>query len=185
MSNAKVVYDILKMVSPTPAYALNHTYDSTGETLTRLKFIGLIEPGEKVDIRNLRIESNTLFTPLKRLFYGEGREMTYSFTQQTIERSFAILYTLASTDKLSDQMLCSNILTDMHSAINGLNNMKQTYDDDKMFRCNIDILIQTIQAKMLEVKMKYPSIWNIFEETHQNLQQKEIICDEISKLSLN
>ena len=162
-SNAKAVFDFLKLVTPVS----NSTYsgfESTAEILTRLKFIGTIEPGEKLDVRNLKIESNTIITPLKRMFFGEGREATYAFTYTTIERSFAILYSLAATDKVSDSLLCANILNDMHKAINGLVNMQTTYKEDKMFVCNIETLIQTIQAKMLEVQQKYPDIWSLVKQ---------------------
>lgn len=162
-SNAKAVFDFLKLVTPMPSSAYN-SFESTAEILTRLKFIGTIEAGEKLDVRNLKIESNTIITPIKRMFFGEGRDATYAFTYTTIERSFAILYSLAATDKVSDSLLCANILHDMNKAINGLNNMQTTYKDDKMFVCNIETLIQTIQAKMLEVQQKYPDIWSLVKQ---------------------
>ena len=162
-SNAKAVFDFLKLVTPVPSSSYN-SFESTAEILTRLKFIGTIEAGEKLDVRNLKIESNTIITPIKRMFFGEGRDATYAFTYTTIERSFAILYSLAATDKVSDSLLCANILHDMYKAINGLNNMQTTYKDDKMFVCNIETLIQTIQAKMLEVQQKYPEIWGLVKQ---------------------
>jgi len=165
MSNARVMYDLMKMISPSPIQASYH--ETTSETLTRLKFIGTLEAGEKLDVRNLKIESNTIITPFKRMFFGESREATYSFIITTIERSFAILYSMAATEKVSDTMLCSNILLDMNKAMNGLVNLQTTYRDDKMFVCNIEMLIQTIQAKMVEVQHKYPEIWKLFVTTQQ------------------
>ena len=160
MSNARAVFDILKMVTPTAHSA--HPFESTSETLTRLKFIGTLEAGEKLDVRNLKVESNTLITPLKRLFFGEGREATFAFIYSTIERSFAILYSLAAADKVSDSLLASNILIDMHKAQAGLVNLQSTYKDDKMFICNVETLMQTIQAKMVEVQQKYPEIYDVY-----------------------
>jgi len=160
MSSARAVFDILKMVTPTTH--TSHPYESTSETLTRLKFIGTLETGEKLDVRNLKIESNTIITPIKRMFFGEGREATFAFIYSTIERSFAILYSLAATDKVSDSMLAANILVDMNKATVGLINLQSTYKDDKMFVCNVETLMQTIQAKMLEVQHKYPDIWNVY-----------------------
>jgi len=189
--SAKAVFDFLKLVTPTNG----HSFESTSDTLTRLKFIGTLEPGEKLDVRNLRIESNTLFTPIKRLFFGEGREATFAFTYSTIERAFAILYSLAATDKVSDSLLCANILHDMNKAIAGLMNLQATYRDDKMFACNVETLVQTIQAKMLEVQQKYPDIWKLTLTTNtppqspalssnvSNIQPTNVILDTTNTLN--
>lgn len=160
MSSARTVFDIIKMVTPTAHSA--HPFESTSETLTRLKFIGTLEAGEKLDVRNLKVESNTIITPIKRLFFGEGREATFAFIYSTIERSFAILYSLAAADKVSDSMLASNILVDMNKAVMGLVNLQSTYKDDKMFICNVETLMQTIEAKMCEVQQKYPDIYTTY-----------------------
>lgn len=153
MASAKTVYDLFKLVTPING----HSYESAQDILTRLKFIGMLQPGDKID-RNLRIERNTLITPIKRMFYGEGRDATYAFLFNTIERGFAILYSLAAQDKVSDNMVCAHILYDMHKAVTGIQNMQNTYKDDKMFVCNLETLIQTITAKMLEVQQRYPDI---------------------------
>ena len=61
------------------------------DTISRLKFIGTFSPGEKIDVKNMRIEGSTLFTPLKRLFMGESRDTTYLFINNTIERTYEII----------------------------------------------------------------------------------------------
>jgi len=44
------------------------------EIITRLKFIGTLQPGNKIDVNNLRIETSDIFTSFKRMIYGEGRK---------------------------------------------------------------------------------------------------------------
>lgn len=156
MTSAKTVLDIFKYVAPIHG----HGFDSAQDVLTYLKFIGMLQPGDKIDTHNRRIESNNLFTPIKRLFLGEGRTATYSFFSNTIERAFAILYSLAATEKVSDNMVCAHILIDMHKAVVGIMNMQNTYKDDKMFVCNLETLIQTINAKTIEVQQRYPQIYD-------------------------
>lgn len=136
-----------------------HSYESTQEVLSRLKFIGTLQAGERVDVHNQCIENNTILTGIKRMFYGEGRDATYAFFTNTIERAFAILYSLVATEKLGDRMVCSHILQDMMKAMNGIKNMQITYQSDKKFMCNLETLVQAVQAKMYEVRQRYPDIY--------------------------
>ena len=135
------------------------TFETTQEVLTRLKLIGTLKPGEKLDIRKMRIESNNILTPLKRMFFGDSREATYTFFCNTIERAFSILYSLASTNKTSDIIICSHIVEDMELAIEGIKNVQNTYKDDKMYFCNLETLMQTIHAKNMDVKEKYEKFY--------------------------
>ena len=137
------------------------TFETTQEVLTRLKLIGTLKPGEKLDIRKMRIESNNILTPLKRMFFGDSREATYTFFCNTIERAFSILYSLASTNKTSDVIICSHIVKDMELAIEGIKNVQNTYKEDKMYFCNLETLMQTINAKNMDVKEKYEQFYKV------------------------
>ena len=153
-SSTKVVFDLLHLMTP-----MSHQgYETPQEVLTRIKFIGTIQAGEKLDTRNMRIEDNTIITPIRRMFFGEGRDTTYSFLHNTIERAFAILHSMASNEKISDMMMAANIMKDLDKAVLGLRNMQTTYKDDKMFVCNLETLMEAIDARMVEVKQKYPNI---------------------------
>ena len=154
------VVDLFKLVTPISG---NHAFESAEDIQTRLKFIGMIQPGEKVDVRNLRIESNTMITPIKRMFFGDSREATYNFCLHTIESAFRLIYSLAANQKISDDETCVYILRDMQKAIQGLVNIQQTYKEykeDKMFMCKIETLIETVGFKVLDVKQKYPDIYS-------------------------
>ena len=135
--------------------------DRQREIITKLKFIGTFQPGEKIDVNNLRIEDKTLFTPLKRLFFGEGRDKTFNFLSLTIERSIEIIQNYVLSDRISERIYCSNLINDLFKAVVGLKNIQETYRDDKMFVCNIDILIENVDAKLTEIKERYPEIMTI------------------------
>ena len=154
MSSSKLLFDLLHLVPPMSSQG----YETAQEILTRIKFIGTINSGEKLDTRNMKIENNTILTPFKRMVFGEGRDTTFQFLHHTIERAFIIMHSLANTDKISDKMCCSNIMKDLDKATIGLRNMQHTYKDDKMFVCNLETLIETIEARMVEAKQKYPQI---------------------------
>jgi hypothetical protein len=44
--------------------------------------------------------------------------------------------------------MCANIISDLKNSKNGLNNLKETYTLDIKFVCDLDTLLQTIDAKL-------------------------------------
>jgi hypothetical protein len=165
------------------------------DTIIKLKFIGTFQSNEKIDVRNLRVEQNTIFTPIKRMFYGESRNTTFDFLNTTIEKSFNIINSFIRTDKLSEKIFCKNILNDLVNCISGLKNIQRTYTDDKLFFCNVQTLIESIQAKLIEIKEQYPEIFymqisenelSLFQEINfsQNKDgpSKETLCNPGSGL---
>lgn len=145
--------------------------DRQREIITKLKFIGTFQPGEKIDVNNLRIEDKTLFTPLKRLFFGEGRDKTFNFLSLTIERSIEIIQNYVLSDRISERIYCSNLINDLFKAVVGLKNIQETYREDKMFVCNIDILVENVDAKLTEIKERYPEIMTI-KPTMYSIEQQ-------------
>jgi hypothetical protein len=65
----------------------------------------------------------------------------------TIERSIEIIQNYVLSDRISERIYCSNLINDLFKAVVGLKNIQETYRDDKMFVCNIDILIENVDAK--------------------------------------
>ena len=158
----------------------NINIEKNRETITKLKFIATFQNGEKIDVKNLKIVQCNFFTPIKRMLYGEGRNNTIIFLTSTIERSFEIVQSFCNSDRKSEQIFCSNIILDLIKATYGLKNIQKTYKDDKMFACNIDILIECIQAKITELKEKFMHLFqfendmnNILNNIEKNDEQKE------------
>lgn len=140
------------------------------EIITRLKFISTFQPGEKINTSQLHIETNNIITPIKRLITGESRSSTLQFISNTVDRSFEIINTLSHSEQLSEKMLCSSIVQDMINSVHGLKNIQKTYKDDKLFGCTIDTIIDSIQAKLMELKMKKPEV---FPEEKKEEEKKE------------
>lgn len=149
----------LKYAFTTDRRDNNNEYNR--DIITRLKFIGTFMAGEKIDVKNLRIETNSILTPLKRLIQGEGRDQTYSFLNTTIERSFDIVKSYSNSERISERLMCKNILEDMIKAIKGLQNIQKTYKEDKLFYCNIETIIENIHFKLSEIKQKDPELFKI------------------------
>jgi hypothetical protein len=151
----------------------NINIEKNRETITKLKFIGTFQNGEKIDVKNLKIEQNNFFTPIKRMLYGDGRNNTIIFLTSTIERSFEIVQSFCNSDRKSEQIFCSNIIFDLIKATHGLKNIQKTYKEDKMFACNIDILIECIQAKITELKEKYPHLFQFENDLLLKIEKDE------------
>ena len=140
------------------------------DNIIKLKLIGTFKPNEKIDVKNLRIEQNTIFTPIKRMIYGESRTTTFDFLNHTIEKTYEIINIFIRSDKLSEKIFCKNILNDLVACISGLKNIQRTYNEDNLFYSNVQYLIENIQAKLLEIKEQYPDIFNLQETFFINRQ---------------
>jgi len=134
------------------------TFDRNKDIIKNLKFISTLQIGEKVDVRNLKIEQNNFFTPLKRMMSGESRDTTLKFISNTIDRSFEIINSYVYSEKISEKKFVTNIVVDLYKTIKGLRNIQNTYEEDKAFFCNIEILIEDIYSKMNEFEDKHPYI---------------------------
>jgi hypothetical protein len=134
------------------------TFDRNKDIIKNLKFISTLEAGEKVDVRNLKIEQNNFFTPLRRMISGESRDTTLKFISNTIDRSFEIINSYVYSEKISEKKFVTNIVIDLYKTIKGLKNIQNTYQDDKAFCCNIEIMIEDIYSKMNEFEDRHPFI---------------------------
>ena len=147
----------------TPSNNSINSAESRRSALTKLKFIGQIKPNEKIDNINIKVEDTSVWTPLKRFLYGDNRKNTLSFFSCTVERVFEIIDANVHSKKISDKIFCGNIIQDLIASISGLKSAQQTYMVDKFFICEIDVLIENIQAKIFELQKDYPDLFNIKE----------------------
>ena len=126
--------------------------DINKETISRLKFIGKIQIGDKVNLRYMYIQPDGLMTQIYRSILQDNRTKTLSFLQDTINKTFEILYCYEKTKKNSDKIMCMNLINDLKNSKSGLNNLKETYMLDIKFTCDLDTLLQTIDAKLSELE---------------------------------
>jgi hypothetical protein len=122
--------------------------ESNKETISRLKFIGKIQIGDKVNLKSMYIQPDGLITQLFRSINQDNRSKTLIFLQDTITKTFEILKFYEKSAKASDQIMCTNLIVDLKNSKNGLNNLKETYTMDVKFVCDLDTLLQTIDAKL-------------------------------------
>jgi hypothetical protein len=123
--------------------------DSNQEIISKLKFIGKIKKGEKINTRHMYVQPDGLSTSIIRTFiYQDNRGNVLNFCQETISRAFELLVTYERSEKNTEQVLFGHLLSDLQQATNGLANLKFTYIADTKFCCDMDTLLQIITARL-------------------------------------
>lgn len=131
------------------------------DNISRLKFIGKIKKGEKINIKDMYVQANNILTKINRSFVNvDNRNNTLSFILETIKKSFEELlsHLNKSQDNLFDLSISTNMILDLENCKIGLVNLKDTYVDDLMFCCKVDTIIQDIDARLEEIKSNYTFI---------------------------
>jgi hypothetical protein len=132
--------------------------ESNRETISRLKFIGKIQIGDKVNLKFMYMQPDGLMTQLSRSINQDNRTKTLIFLQDTINKTFEIFKFYEKSENNSEQIMCFNLYNDLKSSKQGLNNLKETYSTDVKFTCDIDTLIQTIDGKIADMDLNSPLI---------------------------
>ena len=135
--------------------------DNQRETISKLKFLGRIKKGEKINVKEMTLQTESYLTAASRtLWFVDNRNNTMSFIQTTIQGGFALLHLLnKNTGNISDDEVSKAIVRDITSAKLGINNLKTTYSDDTYFCCSVDTFVETISAKVLDLRDKRPHIF--------------------------
>lgn len=131
------------------------------EIISRLKFISKIKTGEKINVRCLTVQPDDISTSFSRTFYNkDNRQNTLAFIQNTVERSFELINYYHKSEKLSDQLLRNCIIDDLQSSKTGIQNLRETYSHDVKFGCDLDTIVQHIDAILSEVSKEETEIRN-------------------------
>lgn len=131
------------------------------EIISRLKFIGKIQIGEKISLKDMNIQQDGLVTQIYRTINQDNRFKTLVFIQDTITKTFEIIKCYDKSKKNSDRLMCLNLINDLKKSKNGILNLKETYNTDIKFICDIDTLLEIIDAKLSEIDITPFSPLNI------------------------
>ena len=141
-------------------------------SFTNLKILSKIQVGDKLLYQDdlFYIDSWTYIQPIYRWYYNESRsstlkylndfiqsvfnliEIIYSNEMGTLENNYYIQVSKPQIFNEENSTLLVNIINELQNAINGLNNIKQTYKQDIHFVSSIDILIEKIQVRIKKVQ---------------------------------
>lgn len=119
------------------------------EAISNLKFISRIKARDKVNVKFMFIQQDSLMTKISRTFHFENRKNTLNFVRSTINRSFEIIAAYSKSKSESKLHTCSNVIRDLKLAKDGLQNLKETYLADIKFCCDLDTILQDIDSKLI------------------------------------
>lgn len=121
------------------------------EILSRLKFIGRVRKGEKINVQHMYVQPCGLVTTVSRsIISQDNRANTLNFVHSTITQAFELLEEYKKSGKESGQIMSEHIVKDLKIAKNGLEALKDTYITDLKFCCDMDTLLQSIESKLME-----------------------------------
>jgi len=148
--------------------------ESDKEIISRLKFIGMLQPDQKICTRDLTIQSQGVIDRIFRTINADNRANTLAFVQNTISRSFEIIQEYSSkTEDSLKQFLCISLIKDLRNSKIGISNLKATYKTDVKFSCDIDVLMESIDAKLIECKPVFDRLVIRFEQHNEDSQMDE------------
>jgi len=123
--------------------------DNNPEVIARIKFIGRLQKGEKINTRRYVVQSDGLITRFVRTFWEQdNRSNTLSFLQETIRSAFRLLEQFDRSNTKENLSLKNLLLQDLKSVVTGLTNLKFTYVKDIKFCCDIDTLLELVVTKL-------------------------------------
>jgi len=130
--------------------------DTYQEIISRLKFIGKINKGEKINTKQLYVQPDGLLTTISRTFwYQDNRINAINFISETVKYSFDLLNNYDNSELIAQKELAKLLVNDLRKVIQGLENLKCTYSIDTKFCCDIDTIIEDINSKLLIYDEKY------------------------------
>ena len=146
------------------AFVIDGSEHSVQDVISRLKFISTIKPEEKIDVSTLSIQNIGILGRLYRTFFArsESRQATLDFIRYTLGDAFelAAVYlrdqeprerTMYDPSPHTFNMKISEILINsLIAAKTGIESLKETYRDDRMFVSRVGTLIDTLDAKIID-----------------------------------
>lgn len=145
--------------------------DSITEVITRIKLIGSIKDGEKLNVKNMTIQPKSLWTSISRAFYQENRDDTTCFVSSSINRGFEIIDSKLSSSNTADKLLCRKCIVDIRASICGIKNLQNTYNYDRRICCLLQAIIERITNQLCELYEKHPWLFAAPEKDVDILDQ--------------
>lgn len=141
------------------------------EIKSRLKFISNVQVGDKINVKFMIIQKDSVYTKLSRTLYYETRQNTLIFVKDTIHRAFEIIN--MDPPQMSKEYNLDMMKIDLAACKVGIEHLKQTYLGDVKFCCDLDTVIQ-------EIDQQLPKNINIPEIDQKKVMPTAILVNDSS-----
>jgi hypothetical protein len=162
MFGTKLTLKLLSTLKESPQ--TSEMDGNTADVTSKLKFIGLIQKGEKINVRHMCVQPDTFITRFSRTFIStDNRSNAFNFIESVVNRSFEIITIALTRDPVRtiDKRLVKHILQDLAKAITGIKNFRETYIHDIMFCCRLDSMIESIESRLKDINETYVGYFDI------------------------
>ena len=160
--------------------------DSQQDTITKLKFLSRVGKGEKINVKDMTLHADSYVTSISRTVWNiDNRNNTMTFIQNTIGSAFNLILLLMQNQTKGSTQLIKEIIKDIIKAKSGIFNLKTTYNDDTFFCCGVDTYIQSIEARLLEIKTSHSDLYPNETECSPGITPQKAYADQLNKLSLS
>ena len=129
---------------------INSTSTSDQDMLTELRILGSIRENDRISTNNaikpqVRIQKPALLRGLSRLYNSESRGNNIMFIQSLFQ---VVIEKYNAAVMRKNNVLSERIILETQHAIEGINKLKRTYEDDLQFQACINISIETVQIHL-------------------------------------
>lgn len=123
------------------------------ETQTALKFISRIQVGEKINVQQMAVNPASWWSSLIRTWwFADNRNKTLAFVHESVNRALELIHCYDLNPTPYTKILRRNLICDLNATKNGLENLKATYEGDLKFQCQVETILQNIEASLLTIK---------------------------------
>ena len=129
--------------------------DKNKNVLSCLKFITNIKVNDKINLKYLSLQEDGFLTQVLRIINQDNRQKTLVFIDETIHKALELIKCYENSTKISERIMCENLITDLKLSREGIQNLKKTYNTDLKFVCDLNCLIEFIDAKLLELSPNF------------------------------
>lgn len=117
------------------------------DLLGKLEFLGMINRGKKPCMGDMTfVDGNSLWGALVRAYKGEGHKGMLAHINQIIEQ------TVEAINEYKDTEFLPIIITALHKAKIGINNLNTTYKDQPAVTSKINVIITNINHQLKKNK---------------------------------
>lgn len=136
------------------SFVIDGSERSVQDTVSKLKFIGKIKEGEKLDVQSLTLCSESVGTSLYRTFLArnESRGNALEFIRGVVGEAFELATKYLRKKDHFFKDVGQMIIESLHESKSGLSNLAKTYEDDKMFVSKLETLMNTLETKTADLQ---------------------------------
>lgn len=126
------------------------------DIISKLLFISKINVGEKLNTKEFFVRDNNIITQrlirtIKNYIYndlGEYKQDALKFLENTIKEALEFVYIYYTKQDEFSKNIAFLLLKNIHECKQGIENLSQTYSNDRNFVSDIQSLIQTLNLKL-------------------------------------